>query len=111
MTAPEGGFYSALDAETDGEEGQSYVWTRDEVSACSATAPTTTSSPQVYGLTREPNFEEDRYVLLEPAARAEQAEALEDDARGARSTGSRRSAPSSWPSATVGPRRCATTRS
>ena len=28
MTAPEGGFYSALDAETKGEEGAYYVWTR-----------------------------------------------------------------------------------
>src|SRR4029079_8781023 len=31
MTAPEGGFYSAIDAETDGDEGQYYVWTREEV--------------------------------------------------------------------------------
>ena len=28
-----GGFYSALDAETKGEEGAYYVWTRDEVKA------------------------------------------------------------------------------
>jgi uncharacterized protein YyaL (SSP411 family) len=31
MTHPEGGFYSAQDAEVDGEEGASYVWTREEV--------------------------------------------------------------------------------
>ncbi len=31
MTAPEGGFYSALDAETDAEEGKYYVWTADEI--------------------------------------------------------------------------------
>ena len=31
MTAPEGGFYSALDAETDAEEGKYYVWTQDEI--------------------------------------------------------------------------------
>ncbi len=31
LTAPEGGFYSALDAETKGEEGAYYVWTVDEV--------------------------------------------------------------------------------
>ena len=33
MTSPEGAFYSALDAETKGEEGAYYVWTRDEVKA------------------------------------------------------------------------------
>jgi hypothetical protein len=31
LTSPEGGFYSALDAETKGEEGAYYVWVRDEV--------------------------------------------------------------------------------
>ena len=31
MTAPEGGFYSALDAETDAVEGKYYVWTDEEI--------------------------------------------------------------------------------
>ncbi|MCC7292152.1 MAG: thioredoxin domain-containing protein [Phycisphaerales bacterium] len=31
MTAPEGGFYSAEDADSEGVEGKFYVWTRDEL--------------------------------------------------------------------------------
>jgi uncharacterized protein YyaL (SSP411 family) len=31
MTSPEGGFYSAQDADSEGEEGKYYVWQRDEL--------------------------------------------------------------------------------
>ncbi len=76
MTAPEGGFYSALDAETKAGEGAYYVWTRDEVKSLLGDGPDAAAFLQVYGLSGEPNFEGGRYVLQEPRTRAEQAAAF-----------------------------------
>jgi uncharacterized protein YyaL (SSP411 family) len=77
LTSPEGGFYSALDAETEGDEGGYYVWTRDEVERILKDAKDSDLFARVYGLDRMPNFEKDRYVLFRPRGIKEQAEALE----------------------------------
>jgi len=69
MTAPDGLFYSALDAENDGEEGKSYVWTRAEVEqALGGPGPGFDAFARAYGLDAKPNFEGGRFVLLRPRA-------------------------------------------
>jgi uncharacterized protein YyaL (SSP411 family) len=77
MTAHEGGFYSALDAETASGEGAYYVWSREEVKNVLGAGPDVEVFCQVYGLKRDSNFEGGRYVLLQPRPLTEQANKLE----------------------------------
>jgi uncharacterized protein YyaL (SSP411 family) len=74
MTAPDGGFYSALDAETAAGEGFYYSWTREELAAA-LTAEELTLVGAVYGFDGAPNFEE-RYVPRLAKPRAEVAVGL-----------------------------------
>ncbi len=64
MTSPEGGFYSALDAETAGVEGAYYAWKRAEIESL-LTPDEAKLCAAVYGLNGEPNFD-GSYVLLLP---------------------------------------------
>ncbi len=57
MTAPEGYFYSALDADSEDEEGRFYVWTPKEMEAALDKEPEAKLFREVYGLTDKPNFE------------------------------------------------------
>jgi uncharacterized protein YyaL (SSP411 family) len=65
LTSPQGGFYSALDAETEGEEGKYYVWTAAEIDKLLPAADAELVK-RVYGVSEGPNFEEKFNVLLLP---------------------------------------------
>ncbi|MBN2474456.1 MAG: thioredoxin domain-containing protein [Pirellulales bacterium] len=72
MTGAEGNFYSAIDAETDGEEGQFYVWRREELSEA-LDADQFRLLADVYGVGGEGNLE-GRRVLQLPRPFAEAAQ-------------------------------------
>ena len=56
MQSPEGGYYSTLDADSEGEEGKFYVWTPDEVRALVAEDDYAALASR-FGLDRAANFE------------------------------------------------------
>ncbi len=56
MQSSEGGFYSSLDADSEGHEGKFYVWDRDEVKQALTPEEFGLFAPR-YGLDRSPNFE------------------------------------------------------
>ncbi len=62
MQAPEGGYYSALDADSEGEEGRFYVWERTEVRKLLEPAAFALVERH-YGLDLTPNFEDRHWHL------------------------------------------------
>jgi uncharacterized protein YyaL (SSP411 family) len=63
MTSPSGGFYSALDADSNGQEGEFYVWTPEEIDKALGDKADVVLLRAVYGVTGAPNFEERCYIL------------------------------------------------
>ncbi len=57
MTGPEGGFYSAEDADSDGEEGIFYVWSNEELKDL-LTKDEYERAKEIYGVASEGNFGE-----------------------------------------------------
>jgi uncharacterized protein YyaL (SSP411 family) len=55
MTAPEGGFYSATDADSEGEEGKFFVWSPDELAE--QLGPDARIAIEYWGVTPRGNFE------------------------------------------------------
>jgi hypothetical protein len=56
MQAPDGGYYSALDADSEGEEGRYYVWDRNELTAI-LTPEESALAARRWGFDGPPNFE------------------------------------------------------
>src|SRR5581483_2493319 len=56
MQAPEGGYYSSYDADSEGHEGRFYVWDREAVQQALTSEEYAAFAPR-FGLDRPPNFE------------------------------------------------------
>ena len=80
MQSTEGGYYSALDADSEGHEGKFYVWTADEIRSLLTPAEWNTVERR-FGLQDTPNFEGQWHlnVRAEEAAIAEQLRCSESD--------------------------------
>ena len=57
MTSPDGAFYSAMDADSDGEEGRFYTWTKSEIRGVLGDAPDTDIFCMYYDVTDGGNWE------------------------------------------------------
>ncbi len=57
MTHPDGGFYSSLDADSKGEEGRFYVWTKSEIQEVLANDSDFEFFSVAYGITEKGNWE------------------------------------------------------
>jgi uncharacterized protein len=83
MRGPEGGFHSALDADSEGEEGRFYLWTPDQISE----AVDSVGSPELadavisyFGVTNAGNFE-GRNILHVPGGPGAEPPAELEEAR------------------------------
>lgn len=62
LTSSEGGFYSSLDADSDGEEGKYYVWTKDEIENILGTDAM--FFMEYYNITKAGNWEDGKNILF-----------------------------------------------
>ncbi|MEK6326805.1 MAG: thioredoxin domain-containing protein [Actinomycetota bacterium] len=83
MRGPEGGFYSALDADSEGEEGRFYLWTPEQVTETLGAAGLGDAADEViayFGVTEQGNFE-GRSILHLPGGPAAEQPGRLDEAR------------------------------
>ena len=72
LRQPEGGFSSAIDAETDGFEGAFYVWTLRQITDVLGDEDAGFLAP-LLGFDGPPSFEQDHYVFHRPTSLSDQA--------------------------------------
>jgi uncharacterized protein len=75
MVAREGGFHTALDADSEHEEGKYYVWRRDQVRALLDDGEFAVAS-RYFGFERPPNFENEAWNPIVAAPLEQVAQAL-----------------------------------
>jgi uncharacterized protein len=76
MRGPEGGFYSALDADSEGEEGRFYVWTPGQIRE--VLGERAEQAIEFYGVTQGGNFEGANVLHLAGGAGAEEPAGLQE---------------------------------
>ncbi|MDE2139174.1 MAG: thioredoxin domain-containing protein [Gammaproteobacteria bacterium] len=67
IQAPQGGYYSSLDADSEGHEGKYYVWDKEEIRALLTADEYAIFAPH-YGLDQAPNFEGHWHLHSQPAS-------------------------------------------
>ena len=77
MTSKEGGFYSSLDADSEGEEGKFYVWTRAEIDAVISDKSEADIFCNYYNVVSEGNWEHGNNILLRKKTDAQVAKERE----------------------------------
>ena len=80
VDANEGGYYSALDADSEGEEGKFYVWTREQVRDLLSAEEYAVAAPH-WGLAGPANFEGTHWHLRVVSSLPEHQAALLESAR------------------------------
>jgi uncharacterized protein len=85
MTSPEGAFYSALDADSEGKEGEFYVWTGEVIEKALGDKDAAVFRA-AYSVSGQPTFEEKQYVLKlsRPMAEVAKDQKMTEDELGAK---------------------------
>ena len=99
MRGPEGGFYSALDADSEGEEGSFYVWTPDEIRERRSAAPA--DADEAIELLRASPSGQLRGRATSSTCRRRRAPEPPSARRGARARSTRRARSASGPGSTT----------
>ena len=80
MQSPDGGYYSSIDADSEGEEGRFYVWSREEVETVLDAAEYAVAARH-WGLAGSSNFENNHWHLRVAADLPAEQETLLEAAR------------------------------